>query len=155
GYDRGYETPVVLIPLDGRDPRAHTHGGTQRPLFGRKRNDGPQRELREGFDDAGRPMATVELNGHFRELNRAFSDLVGYSEEEFQAALWPPVMDGANLPKHREQMNHLLAARISSADFDTGYVHAQGLLVPLAGTITLVKREGNPDHFLLDVQAPG
>jgi PAS domain S-box-containing protein len=100
-------------------------------------------------------MATIELNGHFRELNRAFSDLVGFSEEEFQAALWPPVMDRANLPKHRQQMNHLLGGRISSAGFDTGYVHAQGLLVPLAGTITLVEQNGSPDHFLLDVAAPG
>ena len=99
-------------------------------------------------------MATMGLNGQFRELNQAFSDLVGYSEEEFQAAVWPPVMDRANLPKHREQMRDLLEGRIDSGVFNTGYVHAQGLLVPLAGAITLVEQEGSPDHFLLDVEGP-
>jgi hypothetical protein len=32
-------------------------------------------------------------------------------------------------------------------------VHAQGLLVPVAGRIKLVKEDGEPDHFLLEVIA--
>ncbi len=86
-------------------------------------------------------MATLTLDGHFRELNRAFSDLIGYSEAEFKQAVWPPVMDRANLPKHRDQMKHLLEGKIESAEINTGYVHAQGLLVPLAGTIKMVRRD--------------
>ena len=35
----------------------------------------------------------------------------------------------------------------------TGYVHAQGLLVPVAGRIKLVKEGDEPDHFLLEVAA--
>ena len=96
-------------------------------------------------------MATIALDGHFRELNQAFSDLVGYSEAEFAAATWPPVMDRANLTKHREQMEQMLAGPIDSAEVNTGYVHAQGLLVPVAGSIELVEEDGEPDHFLLEV----
>jgi len=96
-------------------------------------------------------MATIGLDGHFRQLNRAFTDLVGYPESEFAAATWPPVMDRANLPKHREQIEQMLAGAIDSAEVNTGYVHAQGLLVPVAGTIKLVKEDGEPDHFLLEV----
>ncbi len=94
-------------------------------------------------------MATIAMDGHFRELNEAFTDLVGYSEEDFRSASWPPVMDRANLPKHREQMKRMIAGEIDSADVNTGYVHAQGLLVPVTGTISLVKVDGEPDHFLL------
>ena len=43
-------------------------------------------------------------------------------------------MDRANLTKHREQMDQMLSGEIDSADVNTGYVHAQGLLVPVAGT---------------------
>ena len=89
-------------------------------------------------------MAMLTLDGHFQELNRAFSDLIGYSEEEFKQAVWPPVMDRANLPKHRDQMKHLLEGKIESAEINTGYVHAQGLLVPLAGTIKMVRRRQRP-----------
>ena len=78
-------------------------------------------------------MATIGLDGHFRQLNQAFTDLVGYPESEFAAATWPPVMDRANLTKHREQMDQMLSGEIDSADVNTGYVHAQGLLVPVAG----------------------
>ncbi|MGH2742011.1 MAG: PAS domain S-box protein, partial [Thermoleophilaceae bacterium] len=120
-----------------------------RPLFGRRRDTGPAREKRPGFDDAAEPMAAIGLDGHFRELNQAFTDLVGYPEDDFRSASWPPVMDRANLAKHREQMKQLLAGEIDSAEVNTGYVHAQGLLVPVIGTITLVKSGDEPDHFLL------
>ena len=111
------------------------------------------REPRPGFDDAAHAMATIGLDGHFRELNQKFSDLVGYPEAEFEAATWPPVMDRANLPKHREQMEQMLEGSIESAEVNTGYVHAQGLLVPVAGRISLVRQDGQPAHFLLEVDA--
>jgi PAS domain S-box-containing protein len=133
---------------------SHTRAGAEdtdpcRPLFGRKPGVGPAREPRPGFDEVTEPRATIEMDGHFRELNQAFTDLVGYSEEDFRSASWPPVMDRANLPKHREQLKKLIAGEIASAEVNTGYVHAQGLLVPVIGTISLVTVDGQPDHFLL------
>jgi PAS domain S-box-containing protein len=121
----------------------------RKPLFSKK-DEGPKREPRPGFDDVKQPMARIGLDGRFQELNEAFTDLVGYSEGEFQQAVWPPVMDRANLDKHREQMKGMLAGDIESADIKTGYVHAQGLLVPVVGTIRLVRENGEPSHFLLE-----
>jgi PAS domain S-box-containing protein len=129
------EAPAALAP--------------RKPLF-EKKDTGPEREPRPGFDDAKQPKATIGLDGRFRELNQAFTDLVGYSESEFHQAVWPPVMDRANLDKHREQMKDMLAGKIESADIKTGYVHAQGLLVPVVGTLTLVRENGEPSHFLLE-----
>jgi PAS domain S-box-containing protein len=98
-------------------------------------------------------MATMELDGRFRELNPAFTELVGYSEDDFKSASWPPVMDRDNLEKHREQMKQLLAGEIESGEVNTSYVHAQGLLVPVVGTISLVKSGAEPDHFLLTTKS--
>ena len=125
----------------------------RKPLFDKK-DTGPKREPRAGFDDVKQPKATIGLDGRFRDLNQAFRDLVGYSESEFQQAVWPPVMDRANLDKHREQMKDMLAGKIESADVKTGYVHAQGLLVPVVGTLTLVRENGEPSHFLLETSQP-
>ena len=58
-------------------------------------------------------------------------------------------MDRANLDKHRQQMKDLLEGGVESVDINTGYVHAQGLLVPIVGTLSLVREDGEPDHFLL------
>lgn len=124
------------------------------PLFGREDDKGPERELRTGFDDVKEPMATIALDGHFRELNKPFSELVGYKEKDFAACTWPPVMDRANLPKHREQMRALLAGEQTSVEVNTGYVHAQGLLVPVVGTLSLRRTDGQPDHFLLELVRP-
>jgi PAS domain S-box-containing protein len=155
--EAGIDAAAARRELESGDPRELLQplqaggNGAHRPLFARPADPTPEREARPGFDDVRNPMATIGLDGHFRQLNQAFTDLVGYPEAEFAAATWPPVMDRANLPKHREQMDKMLAGEIDSAEVNTGYVHAQGLLVPVAGTIKLVKEGDAPTHFLLEV----
>jgi PAS domain S-box-containing protein len=141
----GHDAPVARLNGSGNGDG----DGGRRPLFA-KPDTGPARPPRPGFDDASHPMAMIALDGHFKELNAAFSDLVGYSEAEFAAAVWPPVMDRANLQKHRDQIKAMLAGTTDSAEVKTGYVHAQGLLVPVVGSIALVRENGEPSHFLLE-----
>jgi PAS domain S-box-containing protein len=126
---------------------------SRRPLIARRPTETALRQPRAGFDDAPNPKASIRLDGHFGELNPAFSELVGYPEQEFKAASWPPVADRSNLAKHREQLQRMLAGEIESARVDTGYVHAQGLLVPVVGRISLMREAGQPSHFLLEVDA--
>jgi PAS domain S-box-containing protein len=133
--------PAAASEPPGADPR--------RPLFGSRPDTGPKREERPGFDDVKQPMATIALDGRFQALNPAFSDLLGYTESEFQQAIWPPVMDRANLDKHRQQLKDMLEGSLESVEINTGYVHAQGLLVPIVGRLSLVREGGEPDHFLL------
>jgi PAS domain S-box-containing protein len=115
----------------------------------------PAREPRPGFDDAPEAMAVIGLDGRFRELNPKFSELVGYKERDFQTASWPPVADRAKLERHRAQMRALVGGEVDSVEVNTGYVHAQGLLVPVVGTLSLERGEdGEPGHFLLSAQAP-
>jgi PAS domain S-box-containing protein len=121
----------------------------RQPLFAKK-DEGPKRDLVPGFDDVKDPKARIALDGRFQALNQSFTDLLGYTESEFQQAVWPPVMDRANLDKHRQQMKDMLAGEVESVEVKTGYVHAQGLLVPVVGTLTLVREDGEPSHFLLE-----
>jgi hypothetical protein len=48
----------------------------------------------------------------------------------------------------------MLAGKMESVDIKTGYVHAQGLLVPVVGTLTLVRENNGPGHFLLETSQP-
>jgi len=125
----------------------------RQPLFAKK-DEGPKRDPVPGFDDVKEPKARIALDGRFQALNQSFTDLLGYTESEFQQAVWPPVMDRANLDKHRQQMKDMLAGEVESVQVKTGYVHAQGLLVPVVGTLTLVREDGEPSHFLLETSAP-
>jgi PAS domain S-box-containing protein len=136
-------------PVQAAAPATPAGADPHRPLFSNRGDDAPKRDDRPGFDDVNTPMATIGVDGRFKELNQAFSDLVGYTEPEFQQAVWPPVMDRANLDKHRQQMKDLLEGRAESVEINTGYVHAQGLLVPIVGKLSLVREGDEPGHFLL------
>ena len=133
------------------------HTGSEAPMRPRKPKEPevPAREPRPGFDDADNAMAVIALDGRFRELNPKFSELVGYREQDFRTASWPPVADRGKLEEHREQMRSLVAGEIDSAQVNTGYVHAQGLLVPVVGTMSVERDDaGEAQRFLLSVAAP-
>ena len=110
----------------------------------------PTREPRHGFDDAPQPMAVLNLEGKFRELNAAFSKLVGYREHEFLKAVWPSVHDRAVYKQQTEELAMLKTGEIESVKFQSSYMHSQGLMVPVDGELTLVRDEaGEPASILL------
>ena len=49
-------------------------------------------------------MAVLTLDGKFRELNAAFSKLIGYQEHEFLKAVWPSVHDRAVYKQQTEEL---------------------------------------------------
>ncbi len=114
----------------------------------------PARSPREGFDDVGKPMAVIGLDGRFEQLNPGFESLVGYTEHEFRRARWPSLVDADNLVEHRELLAKLAAGEVERARVDTVYLHGQGLLVPVVGEMRLERDgDGVPSHTVLTVDA--
>lgn len=110
------------------------------------------REPREGFDDLPAAMATIGLDGHFMQLNPRFSEMVGYSEDEFRSTVWPSVVDLEHLKEHRRLMKLMLGGKLEETEWETSYVHEQGLLVFMAGRLSLVRDDdGEPRHLLFTV----
>ncbi|HYP48287.1 MAG TPA: PAS domain S-box protein, partial [Thermoleophilaceae bacterium] len=143
---------AVSSRAPGPMPTVNVARDKKLPMFGKPASAGPARKPKLGFDDAPLPMAAIGLDGRFLELNPPFAQLVGYGEQEFRAATWPPVVDRPNLPKHRDQMRSLLEGEIESARVDTAYLHAQGLLVPVKGQLTLARDDdGKPKLFMLQI----
>jgi PAS domain S-box-containing protein len=109
-----------------------------------------QREPRAGFDDDARPMAVLDLKGKFKQLNPAFAKLVGYQEKEFGKATWPSVLDRKAYKDQMAQFQALVTAHVDQITFQSTYMHGQGLMVPVDGTMFLQRdAEGNPNHLLL------
>jgi PAS domain S-box-containing protein len=110
----------------------------------------PTRAPRHGFDDAPQPMAVLNLDGKFCELNAAFSKLVGYQEHEFLKAVWPSVHDRGVYKEQTEQLALMKAGELESVKFQSSYMHSQGLMVPVDGELTLVRGDdGEPASLLL------
>ena len=100
--------------------------------------------------EPGEAAALIALDGRFKRLDDAFCSLLGCREEDLRAARWPSIIDRDNLEAHQEVARALQAGEIDSADIETVYMHARGLLVPIAGTISLHRADpgGEPTHFL-------
>ncbi len=97
----------------------------------------------------GEAAALIALDGSFKRLDESFCSLLGCREEDLRAARWPSIIDRENLAAHQEIARALKSGEIQSAEVETVYMHAQGLLVPIAGTISMHRPapSGEP-HFL-------
>jgi PAS domain S-box-containing protein len=99
--------------------------------------------------EPGFAAALIGLDGRFERLDDAFSSLLGCREDELRAARWPSIIDRDNLTTHQEIARALRAGEIDSADVETIYMHAGGLLVPVEGTVAMCRdAAGEPTHFL-------
>ena len=96
-----------------------------------------KREPRHGFDDAVQPMAILALDGKFKELNPAFTKLVGYKEHEFTKAAWPSPHDRRDYKDQLEQLRQMGVGELREVEVQSTYMHGQGLMVPVVGKLSL------------------
>jgi PAS domain S-box-containing protein len=108
---------------------------------------GPAPELPPA--QAGVAIALIGIDGTFKRLDENFCSLLGCREDELRSARWPSIIDRDNLDAHREIARALRAGEIPSAEIETVYMHAGGLLVPIEGTVSMLRDgAGQPTHYL-------
>ena len=112
--------------------------------------EGPERELRPGFDDVEQPLAVLDLGGKFRALNPAFCRLVGYQENQFTKAMWPSVHDRVTYKDQQVELKQLVAGELAAVEVNSSYLHGQGLMVLVVGRLELRRDDaGAPLDLLL------
>ena len=134
------------------------HAAGQADPAGRQRRsapaepEGPPPELPPA--EPGFGLALIGFDGTFKRLDDAFCSLLGCAEDELRAARWPSIIDRDNLEAHQEIARALRAGEIQSAEIETIYMHAGGLLVPIEGTVSLHRDAGGKaTHFLFRADA--
>ena len=149
--DNVTEVFAQLLGLAAKKGNSGIHRRPSQPNL--KRPDPVKREPRHNFDDASVPMATLGLDGKFRELNPTFTKLVGYQEHEFAKATWPSPHDRSVYQQQQEQLAQLASGEIESVTVQSTYMHGQGLMVPVVGRLTAVAGEdGLPVQLLLEAE---
>ena len=93
------------------------------------------------------------LDGKFKQLNPAFTKLVGYKEHEFTKAAWPSPHDRRDYKDQLEQLRQIGLGELREIPVQSTYMHGQGLMVPVVGKLTLeMGEDGLPQQLVLEAE---
>ena len=114
------------------------------------------RQARELFSTAFRRapigMALIDPTGRWLLVNQALCDLVGYSEPELLELKFHDVTHRDDVPTQVALMEEVLAGRRTGYQLDKRYLHADGHLIWVSISVSLVRDEsGEPLHLVTQV----
>jgi PAS domain S-box-containing protein len=113
-----------------------------------------QAELFEAaFQYAAIGKALVGLDGSFLRINRAFCQLVGYSEPVMLNLDFQTITHPDDLNADLEQLQRLNAGEIDSYRMEKRYVRSDRSVVWVHLTVTMLRRaDGSPKHYVAQVE---
>ena len=123
----------------------------------RRRSEDALREaedrFRSAFDEAPIGMAMNALDGRFLRVNRALCEITGYSREQLEANTYRSITHPDDLARSERGYGELLAGRASHYRSEKRYIHADGHVVPVDLSASVVRDgDGAPLHLLTQVQ---
>ena len=113
-----------------------------------------EERFRRAFDDA--PIGMVLVNaqdGRWTKVNRALSDMLGYSESELIDKNYRSVTHPEDMEKGLELIAQVLNGKIASCHIEKRYLHRSGAVVYVNLSVSLVRGEdGTPLYFVSQVE---
>src|SRR5690606_25480688 len=108
---------------------------------------------RAAMEYAAIGIALVSLDGRFLKVNRAFCEIVGYSEPELCELSFQDITHPDDLEADLAQAEALLAGRISHYHMEKRYFHKSGRVVSILLSGSIVRSAGGePRVFVAEVQ---
>jgi diguanylate cyclase (GGDEF)-like protein/PAS domain S-box-containing protein len=123
----------------------------------RRRGEDALREaedrFRSAFEEAPIGMAMSSADGRFLRVNRAMCDITGYSREQLEATTYRSITHPDDLARNERGVDEVLTGRTSHYRTEKRYIHADGHVVPVDLSATVVRDgDGEPIHVLTQVQ---
>jgi PAS domain S-box-containing protein len=108
--------------------------------------------FRGAFEAAAIGFALVELDGRYRQTNRCFSEMLGYTQAELADRTVAQVMHPDDVAATEAHQARLLSGEIQSFQIEKRYLHKDGHVVWTVLAVTLVyDQRGAPDYFVSQV----
>jgi len=121
---------------------------TSRKLAAERLRQSEER-LRGMFEQAAVGIAVADLEGHFRDMNAKFAEILGYSAEELQQATVADITHPDDRAETRSAVTELLAGFRASYALEKRYVRKDGSVIWSLTTVTLLRDPaGRPRQFL-------
>jgi PAS domain S-box-containing protein len=100
-----------------------------------------ERRFRTTFNQAAVGMATASLSGRFEQVNRRFTEILGYSEAELSQRSFLDVTYPEDLQRTVAEMGRLRTGEISEYSLEKRYVRKDRRVVWSLTTVTMLKDE--------------
>ncbi|WP_423196248.1 MULTISPECIES: diguanylate cyclase [unclassified Cupriavidus] len=127
---------------------------TEQNRAGRAHLRSSERRFRQAMEHSAIGMALVGLDGRWQVVNRAMTELLGYSAEELRSLPFQQITHPDDLQPDLRQVERLLAGEIDSYRLEKRYRHKDGHYLWTLLAVSLVRDEatGAPDHFISQVE---
>jgi PAS domain S-box-containing protein len=110
-----------------------------------------EEKFRMLFDNSMIGKSMTEIDGTLH-VNKAFCDMLGYTEEELKALKWSDISHPDEVEISRENVDKLLRGEVESASFEKRYLHKSGREVwTLISTYLQRDLDGKPLFFITSV----
>ena len=131
--------------------------GIKQDITGRKRAEEELKEsagrFRSTFENAPIGMALVSLDNHYRQVNQAFCDMLGYSQEELLSRRSLDVTHPDDREASIARTQALLEGTIERDLLEKRYIRADGNIVWALSSVSLVRdSRGDPAYFVSQYQ---
>lgn len=97
-----------------------------------------EERFRKAFAHAATGITLENLEGQFLEVNRAFCELTGYTEQELTGLNYRSITHPEDLPRNTREMRELLAGEIPSFITEKRYVRKDGRMVWVRNNVSLL-----------------
>lgn len=138
----------------GPDGRALRMVGTNRDITEQVRAKEALREsearFKGAFENSATGMALIGLDGRWLKVNRALSEITGYSESELLVRTYQSLTHPDDLNIGPASTSDLLSGKRETVQIEKRYMHKQGHEVWVQVNLSLVRdKAGKPEHFIL------
>ena len=135
------------------DPAVKGVVANSRDITERRRTEEALREseerFRTAFEDAPIGVALVGLDRSHLRVNRAYCEMLGYTEEELLAKPHPEIIHPDDREESADRIQGILVQGAEPYALERRYFHADGRVVWSLSNISLVRdSEGEPSHFV-------
>jgi diguanylate cyclase (GGDEF)-like protein/PAS domain S-box-containing protein len=109
--------------------------------------------FRTAFDEGAVGMAIVDPDGRLLRVNRALAAITGHPRDELEGRTHAQLLHPDERDHHHDEAERMLRGDIARARGEARYLHADGHVVWVAASITLVRDPSHrPLHFLVQAQ---
>ena len=111
-----------------------------------------QERFRTAFECSAVGMTLTAADGRFIQTNRALSEMLGYTPEEFTSSSFEAITHPDDIAASRAAMSRLRRGEVRSFQIEKRYLHRNGEVVwALLGVSAAYDADGFPMHFVSQV----